>query len=92
MSQRVFITGYGIITSLGKNAAENLQSLIDRKAGYGALNVLDTVHRATLRACEVKITDQQLLESQGNRYWFYTHNLAGAHRTTGSHAHGRTHT
>jgi 3-oxoacyl-[acyl-carrier-protein] synthase-1 len=65
MSQRVFITGYGIITSLGKNAAENLQSLIDRKAGYGALNVLDTVHRATLRACEVKITDQQLLESQG---------------------------
>jgi 3-oxoacyl-(acyl-carrier-protein) synthase len=63
MSQRVFITGYGIITSLGKNAAENLQSLIDRKAGYGALEVLDTVHRATLHACEVKITDQQLFDS-----------------------------
>lgn len=65
MSQRVFITGYGIITSLGKNAAENLQSLIDRKAGYGALEVLDTIHRATLHACEVKISDQQLFESLG---------------------------
>lgn len=63
MSQRVFITGYGIITSLGKNAAENLQSLIDRKAGYGALEVLETVHRATLHACEVKITDRQLFGS-----------------------------
>jgi 3-oxoacyl-(acyl-carrier-protein) synthase len=65
MSQRVFITGYGIITSLGKNATENLQSLIDRKAGYGALEVLDTIHRATLHACEVKITDQQLFDSLG---------------------------
>jgi 3-oxoacyl-(acyl-carrier-protein) synthase len=65
MSQRVFITGYGIITSLGKNATENLHALVHRKAGYGELSVLDTIHRTTLPACEVKIHDQQLYTSVG---------------------------
>ena len=45
MGQRVFITGLGIITSLGKNAEENFQSLITGKCGFGSLEVLDTVHR-----------------------------------------------
>ncbi|HEY9009055.1 MAG TPA: beta-ketoacyl-[acyl-carrier-protein] synthase family protein [Ohtaekwangia sp.] len=65
MSQRVFITGYGIITSLGKDASENLQSLVHGKSGYGELHVLDTIHRTTLPACEVKLHDQQLKELTG---------------------------
>ena len=60
MSQRVFITGYGIITSIGKNAPENLQSLINRRHGFGALDVLDTVHRHSLAACEIKFNELQL--------------------------------
>ena len=48
MSQRVFITGFGIITSIGKNAEENFQSLVKGKYGFGSLEVLDTVHREFL--------------------------------------------
>src|SRR5688572_2843377 len=60
MSQRVFITGYGIITSIGKNAEENLQSLIGRRHGFGALDVLETIHRQSLAACEIKFNELQL--------------------------------
>ena len=59
MSKRVFITGFGIITSIGKNAAENFQSLVDGRYGFGRLEILDTVHR-DLSACEIKLSEQEL--------------------------------
>lgn len=62
---RVFITGYGIITSIGKNAEENLRSLVDQRHGYGEIDLLDTVHRHDLRCCEIKLADGQLRE-RGN--------------------------
>ncbi len=65
MSQRVFITGLGIITSIGKNAEENLQSLVTGKYGFGSLEVLDTVHRDSLSACEIKLEDRALCEQAG---------------------------
>jgi len=65
MSRRIFITGYGIITSIGKNAAENYQSLVDRKCGFGTLEILNTVHKDDLPACEIKLSDQQLCDLCG---------------------------
>ena len=62
MSERVFITGYGMITSIGKNSEENYQSLLKKKCGYGKIEVLDTLHHDDLPACEIKLTDQQLCE------------------------------
>lgn len=63
MSQRVFITGFGIITSIGKNAAENFQSLVHQRCGFGELSILETVHQKTLPACEIKLHDQELREA-----------------------------
>ena len=60
MSGRVFITGFGIITSIGKNAEENFQSLVNRSHGFGPIDILDTIHRDTLRACEIKLTEEEL--------------------------------
>ena len=60
MSQRVFITGFGIISSIGKNAEENFQSLVKGKHGFRSLQVLDTAHRDSLSACEIKLEDQEL--------------------------------
>ncbi len=65
MSQRVFITGYGIITSIGTNRTENLKSLIDGTSGFGELEVLDTVHRKSLPSCEIKHDDRQLRDLAG---------------------------
>jgi 3-oxoacyl-(acyl-carrier-protein) synthase len=60
MSKRVFITGYGLITAIGKNASENFESLCSRKCGYGKIEILETLHRSDLPACEIKLTDEQL--------------------------------
>ncbi|MBL0740848.1 beta-ketoacyl-[acyl-carrier-protein] synthase family protein [Chryseolinea lacunae] len=65
MSQRVFITGFGIITSIGKNTAENVQSLLHRRCGFGELNVLDTIHGKTLPACEIKLFNAELCALAG---------------------------
>lgn len=65
MSERVFITGLGIITSIGKNAAENSRSLAQGKFGFGSLQVLESVHRDSIAACEIKIDDQKLCEYAG---------------------------
>jgi 3-oxoacyl-[acyl-carrier-protein] synthase-1 len=63
MSERVFITGYGIITSIGKNAEENFRSLMQRKSGFGDVSVLETIHQKTLPSCEIKLHDQELRET-----------------------------
>jgi len=60
MSHRVFITGFGIISSIGNNAEENFQSLVKGKHGFNSLEVLQTVHRDSLSACEIKLDDQEL--------------------------------
>lgn len=65
MNRRIFITGYGIITSTGNNAAENFQSLVERKCGFGNLEYLDTVHKHDIPACEIKLSDLQLGELSG---------------------------
>jgi 3-oxoacyl-[acyl-carrier-protein] synthase-1 len=67
MSERVFITGFGIITSIGKNSEENFTSLAQSKVGFGPLEVLESAHRHSLPACEIKINDDKLC------------NLAGVH-------------
>lgn len=65
MSQRVFITGFGIITSIGKNATENRDALLQRRSGFGALTILDTLHAKTLPCCEIKLADHELLNLSG---------------------------
>jgi len=60
MSERVFITGFGIITSIGKNREENYQSLLSKRHGFGHIEILETIHRESLRSCEVKLHDKDL--------------------------------
>lgn len=62
---RVFITGYGIITSIGKNAEENLHSLTEQRHGYGDIDILKTAHSHDLRCCEIKISDEELRQMSG---------------------------
>jgi 3-oxoacyl-[acyl-carrier-protein] synthase-1 len=65
MSRRVFITGYGIITSIGTNKTENLASLTRRNSGFGSLNVLETEHAHSLPCCEIKYTSEELCSMAG---------------------------
>ena len=65
MSRRVFVTGYGIITSIGTGAEKNYESLINRHCGSGAIELLDTVHQTDIPACEIKLHDHELCKLAG---------------------------
>ena len=65
MSQRIFVTGFGIITSIGKNVEENFQSLIRAYSGIGKPEILETAHRDDIPVCEIKLYDKELLELAG---------------------------
>lgn len=65
MSRRVFITGFGIITSIGKNTEENFRSLTTERHGFGRISILDTIHQDDLPCCEIKLEDAQLRELAG---------------------------
>lgn len=45
MSKRVFVTGLGIISSIGKNVEEVLDSLLNSRTGIGKVKILNTIHR-----------------------------------------------
>jgi 3-oxoacyl-(acyl-carrier-protein) synthase len=60
MIQRVFITGFGVITSIGNNTASNFQSLVQQKCGFGELSILDTIHQSDIPSCETKLHDEEL--------------------------------
>ena len=61
MSSRVFITGIGIISSIGKNLEETLNSLLSSKSGIETIKYLKTVH-SQLPVAEVKFSDLELFE------------------------------
>jgi 3-oxoacyl-[acyl-carrier-protein] synthase-1 len=67
MNPRVFITGYGIITSIGNDKTENFQSLSDRRSGLGELSILDTAHQQDLPGCEIRRSHDELHRAAGIR-------------------------
>lgn len=65
VSKRVFITGTGIISSIGINIEETLESLLTLRSGVGKISLLDTALEDQLPAAEIKFTDQELSEMAG---------------------------
>ncbi|MCW5906487.1 MAG: beta-ketoacyl-[acyl-carrier-protein] synthase family protein [Chitinophagales bacterium] len=59
---QVYVAGKGIITAIGNNVAETLQSFRKSKSGISHITILPTVHAGTLPAGEVKFTNEQLAE------------------------------
>ncbi len=66
MSQRVFITGFGIISAIGIDAKETLASLLAEESGIGEITLLDTIHKRKFPLLEVKMTTDELLKATGN--------------------------
>jgi 3-oxoacyl-(acyl-carrier-protein) synthase len=65
MPQKVFVTGIGVISSIGNNCSQNLQSLVNSVTGIGDIEILETVHRKNFKAGELKYSNHQLAESAG---------------------------
>lgn len=62
MAERIAITGLGIVSALGMNVQENLDSLIQKKSGIGKMEYIQSIHQAELPVGEIKKTDQQLAD------------------------------
>lgn len=60
MSGKVFVTGTGIISAIGKNTAETLDSLVNLRTGIGKINHLDTIHKNEFVAGEVNCSLEEL--------------------------------
>ena len=65
MSDKVFVTGIGIISAIGNNAAEVMNSLNQSKSGIGFTTHLNTIHRNELPVAEVKSSNEELLKIAG---------------------------
>lgn len=59
---KVAITGMGIISSIGNNTAENLQSLITGKHGITNIEHIETIHAGQIMTGEIKLSNEDLCE------------------------------
>ena len=64
MASRIFVTGIGIITSIGKNLNETLASVKASRSGIGKLNFIETIH-TDIPVGEVKFSNKELAELAG---------------------------
>ncbi|MCW3463397.1 beta-ketoacyl-[acyl-carrier-protein] synthase family protein [Chitinophaga nivalis] len=65
MSERVFITGIGMITAIGDNVAGNLQNLRLQRSGLGYSSYIDTIYKSVLPVAEVKQDNASLFAMAG---------------------------
>lgn len=61
MTDRVVVTGIGIISAIGKNTDESLQHFRSATSGIGAITQIDTIHKTNLPVAEVKYSNRELL-------------------------------
>jgi len=65
LQHRIFVTGLGIISSVGKNVDETFCSLKSMKSGISEITRLDTIHKKNICAAEIKLNDEELFQLAG---------------------------
>jgi 3-oxoacyl-(acyl-carrier-protein) synthase len=58
----IYVTGIGMMSAIGNNVSQSLDSLMNSRSGIAPISILDTRHKADFVLGEVKITDQDLRE------------------------------
>ncbi|MEI6456976.1 MAG: beta-ketoacyl-[acyl-carrier-protein] synthase family protein [bacterium] len=65
MSEKVYITGIGIISAIGNNVREVEESLLAERTGIGEITLFPTVHKGKLPLAEVRLSSAALLGYTG---------------------------
>lgn len=65
MSKKVFVTGIGIISSIGTGVDETLIAIESSASGIGSIKNLETFYKDKLPAAEVKLTNEELADIAG---------------------------
>jgi 3-oxoacyl-(acyl-carrier-protein) synthase len=61
----VFIAGLGVISAIGNNVAECLNSFENKQAGMGDITHMNTIHKQHIPVAEVKLTNEELAAKTG---------------------------
>jgi len=64
MSKMVFVTGMGIISSLGNGIAENLEAIKTKRSGIGKIKYINTIYN-NIPFAEVKYSNKELSQIIG---------------------------
>lgn len=62
MNDQIWITGLGVVSSIGMNVRESLDSLLSGRRGIGAMKILDSIHRDRIMVGEIPLSDSQMME------------------------------
>lgn len=62
MSQRIFVTGLGIISAIGSNVREVMDSLKEMRTGVGRLTLIDSIYKDEIPVGEIRASNRELLE------------------------------
>lgn len=62
MNKKVYVTGIGIISAIGDNVSETLDSIVSEKSGISVLDNIQTRHRNDILVGEVKYTNSELIK------------------------------
>ncbi len=65
MSKGVAITGMGIISAIGNNVQENLDSLKNGKTGISEIKKIDTAHKNEIKVGEINLSNEELISQIG---------------------------
>lgn len=65
MFPKVYVTGCGMISSIGNNFREMESSVLSGKSGIGPITLLETGFREQLMAGEIKLSDEELAKMAG---------------------------
>ena len=65
MPQKVYITGTGIISSIGNDVESTFTSLVEERSGIAGITLLETTLKDKFPLAEVKMTSRELLEHAG---------------------------
>lgn len=65
MTDPVFLTGLGIISAIGRDVNETIDSFVNHRSGIGPCRNLNTIHKDVFPLGEVKMTNQELASFHG---------------------------
>ncbi len=59
-NKKIFVTGIGVISAIGLNAKENINSLEHKKHGISGITHINTIHKDELKVGEIKLTNAEI--------------------------------
>jgi 3-oxoacyl-(acyl-carrier-protein) synthase len=65
MNKKVYVTGIGVISAIGNNVAESLDSFYKQKSGVGRLEHIHSRHQGEIPVAEVKASNEELAVMAG---------------------------